>query len=240
MQDLEYIDNYFKGALPAEETGRFEQRILADTPFAETVSFYFASVLAAREQLMPEKKQRFNGLYRQYKEQHTPSLLRQWLPYAAAAAALAAVFLVWWLWPVAPQQMARAYEQQQFASLPVTMAARPDSLQAAISQYNEGKAAQALLQFETILSRNESDILALKYAGIVSLELRQYDKALLYFGRLRQAPGLYSNPGKFYYALTLMKRSMPGDQPKAKQLLQQVVQEGLENAEMAKQWLRKW
>jgi tetratricopeptide (TPR) repeat protein len=165
------------------------------------------------------------------------------MPYAAAAAILAVAVLCWFMFikPVTPQQMARQYEQQQFASLDVTMSSREDSLQHGLHLYNEGKPGQALQQFESMISKNDSDFTAKKYAGIVSLELREYDKALDYFRQIQQYKGLYSNPGKFLYALTLMKRSMPGDLAEAKQLLQQVAQSNdLEGKETAQQWLSKW
>jgi tetratricopeptide (TPR) repeat protein len=245
MQDLEYIDNYFKGALPAEEAGPFEHRVLTDAPFADSVAFYCASVRAAREQSLPEKKQHFGDLYLEYNKEHshkTPSLVRRLMPYAAVAAILAALIIGWWIWlkPVAPQQLAAAYEQDRFKTLSVKMDTRPDSLQTGLRLYNEGKPEQALRQFESMIAKNDADIKAKEFAGIVSLELKEYDKALAYFRQLEQYPGLYSNPGKFYYALTLMKRSMPGDQQKAKELLQQVVQEDLEQSDVAKKWLSKW
>ncbi len=103
MQDLEYIDDYFKGALPTEETGRFEQRVLTDAPFADTVAFYCASVRAAREQLLPEKKQRFGELYRKYNEEHSPTDplhigAKIECLAAAAAAMLAALVIGWLIW----------------------------------------------------------------------------------------------------------------------------------------------
>jgi len=83
MQDLEYIDNYFKGTLPREENGRFEQRIMSDPPFAEAVSFYCMAVQASKEHLLPQKKERFRILYRQYNHPVTaqrPALVRRLLP----------------------------------------------------------------------------------------------------------------------------------------------------------------
>jgi tetratricopeptide (TPR) repeat protein len=79
-----------------------------------------------------------------------------------------------------------------------------------------------------------------KYAGIVSLRLGQYDKAINYFSQLANYTQLYANPGKFYHALTLMKRNRPGDKQTAKILLEQVVQNDLEEKETAQQWLKKW
>jgi len=244
MQDLEYIDNYFKGTLPREENGRFEQRILSDPPFAEAVSFYCMAVQASKEHLVPQKKERFRILYRNYSHPVTaqrPALVRRLLPFAAAAAVLAALLIGWYVWmkPSSPQQLADNYIQQELSVLGVNMGNRQDSLQTGIQLHNEGKDSSALRQFESMIANNASDFTAIKYAGVVSLQLGDYDKALRFFRALQQFR-LYSNPGKFYYALTLMKRSGPGDREQAKELLQQVVQNNLEGKQQAQQWLGKW
>jgi len=60
--------------------------------------------------------------------------------------------------------------------------------------------------------------------------LQQYDKAIDYFFQLEYY-NLYSNPGKFYQGLTLLKRNMPGDKQAAKVLLQQTLQNDLNGKE---------
>ena len=78
-----------------------------------------------------------------------------------------------------------------------------------------------------------------KYAGIVALRLGEYDKAINHFVQLESYTHLYSNPGKFYHSLTLMKRDLPGDAERAKQLLNDVVQNHLEGNKDAEIWLKK-
>ena len=246
MQDLQYIDDYFKGVLPKEETGRFEQRILSEPPFAEAVSFYCMAMQATKEQLASQKKEHFRELYRKYTPPAAaakPSLVRRLWPYTAIAAVLAALLIGWYVWmkPVSPQQLADTYINKELASFGVSMGNRQDSLQTGIQLHNDGKDTEALQQFEHMLAGNANDFTALKYAGIVSLRLGLYDKALRYFRQLEQYPGLYSNPGKFYYALTLMKRNGPGDKDQARQLLQQIAQSNdPEEKQQAQQWLKRW
>ena len=161
----------------------------------------------------------------------------------AAAAIMAALLVGWLVWmkPVSPQQMADTYINKELSSFGVSMGSRQDSLQAAIQLYNEGKDKEALQQFENMAVANTSDVTALRYAGIVSLKLGLYSQALQHFKQLEQYPGLYSNPGKFYYALTLMKRNAPGDATQARQLLQQVAQSSdLDGKQQAQQWLKQW
>ena len=78
-----------------------------------------------------------------------------------------------------------------------------------------------------------------KYLGIVYLRLGNYQKALFYFHQF-ESDTLYSNPSVFYQALTLLKRNLPGDKEKARELLQQVRDNDLEGKEFAQKWLDKW
>jgi tetratricopeptide (TPR) repeat protein len=71
------------------------------------------------------------------------------------------------------------------------------------------------------------------YAGIVYLQLGNYEKALQYF-RQFENDTLYSNPSLFYQALTLLKRNLPGDKQKARELLQRVVDMILERKKLRK------
>jgi tetratricopeptide (TPR) repeat protein len=119
------------------------------------------------------------------------------------------------------------------------MSSRADSMQMGLKLYNEGKFPEALQQFETIIQSDTANFTAKKYAGIVSLRLREYDKALLYFKQLETYTDLYANPALFYQALTLMERNRTDDAAKAKQLLEQVVQNDLEGKEVAEEWLKK-
>ncbi len=105
--------------------------------------------------------------------------------------------------------------------------------------YNEHQLDSSLRLFESIIQRDTANISAKKYAGIVYLRLGNYDKALAYFQELEKYTSLYSNPATFYHALALMKRNQPGDKQQARQLLQQVVQNDLEEKETAQQWLKK-
>ena len=63
-------------------------------------------------------------------------------------------------------------------------------------------------------------------------------KALEYFQELARYV-LYTNPGLFYQALTLLKRNQPGDKEQAKQFLQQVIDRHLDGDETAREWVKK-
>ncbi|MEY4524948.1 MAG: hypothetical protein RIR57_318, partial [Bacteroidota bacterium] len=118
-------------------------------------------------------------------------------------------------------------------NLPVKMDGNADSLQMGLRLFNEQKLNEAQKIFEAILQRKNNDSEATKYAGITALKLQQYDKAIQYFQALSQQTNLYSNPGKFYEALALMKQNKV-DRKKAKEILNEVIINNLEGNEEAK------
>ena len=241
MESLEYIESYFEKKLSPDETGKFEQRIKDEPNFAEEVSFYLASKQAAMSTLAEEKKNRFREIY-QSKEVALPlRTLKLWPAVAAAAIVIGIVFGVFmWMKPVSTEQLADKYMQDNLKTLGVTMDSKENSLQTGLRLYNDSKYADALNQFESIIQSDTSDFTAVEYAGKTALQLKQYDKALYWFVQLENRPGLFSNPGKFYHALTLMKRNLPGDKDKSYQLLNEVVTNNLAEKNEAEKWLKKW
>ena len=145
--------------------------------------------------------------------------------------------------PFSSQQLADQYIRQEFeVKMPVQMGGKEDSLEAAIEYYNKNilekdKLPEALLLFEKIIQTDSTKKLPRKMAGIVSLRLGDYDKAIDHFTRLEKLT-FYSNPGKFYHAIALIKRNRNGDKEMVKQLLQEVVEQGLEGKETAQKWLK--
>ena len=243
MSNLDYIDDYFKN-LPAEnEKQQFEQRILNDNSFAEEVAFYLSSNGIIKDELHQEKKQRFREIYQQQKDESTKRTpVRMLWKYAAAASVAAIIIIVSLLLfnknPSA-EQMADNYIKTDLQTMSVTMGNQQDNIQTGLNLFNTGKLPEALKQFENIVQNDSSNIDAKKYAGIVSLRLEKYDQALQYFRQLAENISLYSNPGKFYQALTLLKRNKPGDEVLAKQLLQEIKDKKLEGEKIAAEWLKK-
>jgi tetratricopeptide (TPR) repeat protein len=233
MSELAYIESYFKGELPTEELKKFEQRISDNPAFAEEVAFYCSSMHLVKNQLADEKKKQFSRIYEEskiLKNQTKPALVKRLWPYIAAAAIVAGLIFSFYMFskPPSPQQLADKYIRQNFGKeLPVKMSGKEDSLEAAIRFYNENilnekKLPEALLLFEKIIQADNTAGKPKKMAGIVSLRIGEYDKAIEYFTQLENLQ-LYSNPGKLYHALALIKRNRPGDKEMAKQLLKQVM-----------------
>ena len=242
MEDYEYISDYFNRSLSAEEMKQFDQKIQEDPVFAEEVAFYCSSLSVIKDELSEEKKKRFREIYNAEeapKQNKTPVIfMRRWLKLAAAAAVVIIVIAGWFWWsqPTA-MELADKYINENFSELPVTMG-NGDSLQKGKDLYNDKKFAEALEQFETILRADTGNMEAKKYAGIISLKLRQYDKALEYFIRMENNTKLEVNPGKFYHALVLLERNQDNDKEEAGRLLRIVVTDNLEGIETAKELIK--
>ena len=242
---LEYIDAYFNQQLSAEEARQFEEKISEDKEFADEAAFYLSAKQALKEQVAQEKKEWFRQLLAQNSsvtEGHDTGRVRKMWTYrlSAAAAILVCVFFAWYLFfskSASPQQMADNYINENLKTLSVKMGVK-DSMQDGLRFYNKDHLDSALKQFETILQRDTGNYLIKNYLGIVYFRLGNYDKALLYFRQVENY-SLFSNPGVFNQALTLLKRNQPGDKQKAKLLLKQVVDHDLEGKGTAQRWLKK-
>lgn len=239
---LEYIDNYFKKELTPEESGQFEQRITDDPAFAEEVAFYLSTRETLGAQLGAEKKERFRTIYVQKTPEVRMNPVRKIWPYIAAVAAVAVIVLGIYLFgsQKSPQELADNYIKENLFELEVTMDAGMDSIKAGKQFFKQGNLDSARIYFESILGRDSSSFEVTRYAGITCLRLKQYNKAIDYFSRMERVTGLYSNPGMFYHAVTLIERNQPGDKEKARKLLELVVSNNLDEKETAEKWLKNW
>jgi len=265
-QKLEYIDSYFQGELNAAEASEFEQSIANDADFAGEVAFYLSSVAVVKGAMATEKKKHFQQLYNEskigvagslptaqneeesiapasegwFKRTSTPSIRNIW-KYTAAAVVVGIVsFAIYFATSTpSPNQMATEYITTELTDLGSLMGTA-DSMEVGKQYNNDGRFHDALLTFESILSREASNVKAMELAGIAALQLKNYDKALQYFEKLADQEGLRINSGKFYTALTLMKRNQPGDNQRAKETLQMVVRNNLAHSEIAAAWLKNW
>ena len=246
MDNPEYIDSFFDGEFSPEEAGRFEKRIQEDPAFADEVALYLGALAASREANARERKARFRELYnegaRPAAQRNTGQAAikstgqtpirkmppRRWFTVAAAAAVLSIVALTWLLFlkPADPPTLASRYIRQNLAVLSAKMGTA-DRVQKGIVLYNSGIFPGAMQQFNDELRVDSLNPAALLYAGIVSLRMENYDKALDFFIKLASHTDPHVNPAFFYEALTLMRRNHAGDSDHAKQILQQIVKQDL-------------
>jgi tetratricopeptide (TPR) repeat protein len=240
MESLDYIDSYFKGELDSTESGRFEEKIINDSSFAQEVADYLSFLQVVKDNSDDNKKKKFRELYDEQKTTGTKTIVRRMWPSIAVAALVAGVIFGLYLFtqPVSPKLLADNYIREQLQKLPVQMG-KQDSMQVATDLYNDEKLTEALQQFQKMIEVNPSNTKAIENAGITSLRLQHYEKALDYFKQLEQV-GLYANPSLLYQALTLMKRNDPGDVDNAKLLLHKIKDNDLQGKDRAEEWLKRF
>lgn len=243
MENIEYIDNYFNDLQTQEQKILFEQMIESDEIFAKEVAFYISTNAALKEELIKQKKNEFKKIYHEQKiiPVKIIPLMSKWRYIAAASIVIAMIFFTWLIngRNINTQELTETYISKNLQTLGVTMGTKQDSLQNGLNLFNNGKYTAALMQFELIINRDSTDDTVIKYAGIAALQLKKYNTAILYFTKLEKIVNLYSNPGKFYKALTLLNRNNNDDKEEAKILLQDVVNNNLEGKDTASDWLRK-
>ena len=168
--------------------------------------------------------------------------LRTFWHYPAAATVVGLImFVSWFLMGNQPsvQQLTGNYVEKNFRVLHVRMGVE-DSLQRGLKMYNEQKFSEGLTIFQNLMYAHPGDREIKKYAGITSLRTGDYNKAIYYFSLLEQEPTFFSNPGKFYKAISLLKRNAAGDKDQAEKLLKEVVDQELEGKQEAAEWLNRF
>lgn len=235
---LDYIDSYFTGQLAEAEKRQFEDRCVQDQTFAEEVAFYIQTRQLLKEELLQAKRTAWapNGPKRQL------ARIRTFYLGAAAAAAAVLIFIALYLVirPAGPSQLAASYLHAHYDQLSQTLDGTRDSLALGITAYNNRSYSQAQDLFTALAHNHPGNTDALLYSGLVYLRQKDYDRALRQFDTLAHIPSLYSNPGPFLKAVTLLQRNAAGDRETARQLLQEVVSHGLDGSHEAAAWLKKF
>ncbi len=140
-----------------------------------------------------------------------------------------------------PNQLAVNYFDANLMRLGQEMSGGSDDPnQTGVSAYNQQDYAGAIGIFEISISNGTANAETLQYIGLSHLAVGEYEKALHYFRMLSDQHDLYSNPGLFYQALTLMMRNGPDDILQAQLLLEKVVEQDAEGSMQAKEWLQKF
>ncbi len=133
-------------------------------------------------------------------------------------------------------QRAETYYATNYSELGQTMGDQ-DVMQSGIAAYNEGDYETAKLNFNQVLEADPQNSEAIKNLGVTHLAVREFDGALIQFEHLASREDLFSNPGVFLQALTLLRRNESGDEAQARSLLQRVSDENLAGASQARDWL---
>ncbi|RIV17555.1 hypothetical protein DYU11_31400 [Fibrisoma montanum] len=249
MDDFVTIEKYVNGQLSPVEKAAFDDALRTDPALADALAFYLLTKQAAREEARQQRRAEFETLRHQLPdtafEEETPvrplwgGTSGRWI--AAAASLVLLLGFGWYFVRFSSgldgqTEIAQTtdlntrvdqYITDNFSTLSPSMGGEADSLQTGVEYFNTDRLADAGRVFEGILQRQPDNDTALKYAGVVSLRLGNYDQAITQFRRLSQLD-LSANPGLFYQALAYLKRGRPEDKREAKILLQRVIDENLD------------
>lgn len=237
------IEAYFGKTLTAGARAQFEREMRENAELAGEVAFYLAArkaqVDGARQEQLQARHAEWQRLTEngEGREGKVSKPLKSWWAAAAVVAALA-VGLAWYLNVSGPsyERLAHEYVSKELQAVDIRMDGNADSLQLAARLFNDGSLEEARRVTDGLLANDPDHAEAKKLAGIVSLRMKDYDKAIEHFQQLGAREDLFSNPGKFYEALARLERNGPGDKEKAEGLLKEVVKKGLEGKEVLKEW----
>jgi tetratricopeptide (TPR) repeat protein len=242
-ENIEHIEAYFKNQLNDAEKKQFEERCIHDEPFAREVAVYIATEEGIRQKLLQQKKQdwgRAKGSKLTILRPLKKITVHIRFYYAAAACFIIAVSIFFLFGRQTPHRLASRYIDEHLILLSHEMGRSQDSLQLGIDAYNKKEYGRALQIFKKINQSDPANKNAKKYAGLVYLVTKDYDKALQHFEELAAMKDLYKNEGLFLKAITLLQRNEKGDKAQAKQLLERVMNEKLEGRKAAESLLQKW
>jgi tetratricopeptide (TPR) repeat protein len=246
----EQIEEYLSGQMSSAERQAFESAMAGDQRLAQ--AFHLYSVIEKEmkdsgkyDEEMAALKKTLQSLGENYRSEGYKAEKSGPIRWIIAAAACLVIVVGIELLPGRgknPQQLAGDYIKTTLTHISRTMGAGHgnDGLQTAIDAYNSGDYEKARPLLEGLAAKDTSNTDALEYLGRTSLLAKRYDEALLVFRQLADKKGLYSNPGKFLEAVTLLQRNNAGDAPQARQLLQEVVSEKGEGSKEAEQWLQRF
>jgi len=253
---FEKIELYLNGELKNEELRSFESELAVNKELASMVKLYGAidkemgnnERFSKDEMALKKTLNKLNATYFKSEPQRAKGNIisfkkistLQWLPYSIAASVII-IAALFFLNSTSPRDLAKNYVAQNATILSLTMSSQAnDTLQAGIAAYNNKDYSKALQLFKSHCDNHPQSRSPKEYIGFVYLVTNNYDSALHEFDELSDMKGLFSNPGTFLKAVTLLLRNEEGDYEQAKQLLQQVIRERLEGSRQAEEWLKKF
>lgn len=230
----ERIEKYFSDKLNEQEKAELEQQIRNDETLIQDVAYYIQLKQALKQETLETRHAEWHS--------NKPVKKLQRSNIFWAAAVLLAVIGAGWYWLHSPsitlEEYAHHYVEQNFNHRNVQMGATKDSMQLALSLFNEGKLQQSLNISNSIIAAHPDNAEQLELSGITYLRLNDYNNALAKFKQMEPLD-LYDNPSVLYQAITLLKRKEPLDSQEAEKLLQRVIDENLGGKKVAQSWLNK-
>jgi hypothetical protein len=247
---FEKMEDYLQGKMSPEERTRFEAEMASDAALSTSYKIY----AAIDEEMQEDQKYKqdeaalkgsLDKLNTTYfitnkagsKREISIAASKVYKVITAIAATLIIVTLSYFLLNEqknGAKKLAGSYVNDNLSELSQTLDRSNDSMQQGIAAYNKKDYSAAISLFEGLYRQDTTNAEAIKNAGLGYLLSKDYDKAYEAFDILSKKKDLFSNPGLFYTAITLLQRNKENDREKAKQLLEAIVKkkgEGFEDAE---------
>jgi tetratricopeptide (TPR) repeat protein len=253
---IEKIDAYLEGEMSAQERALFETELSTNQELSSAFRMYQTiesgmrahnSALSTGEVALKDTLQKLNADY--FKPEGKGSARVVQLPLrklfkniasiAAAFILIAVCYVLFLRQGPESRRIAQNYIETNLSEISQSMNGVNDLMEQGISAYNQGQFKNALPLFEEAYRSNPSNSDAIKYMGFSYLKMEDYDNVYKEFDELSNRKSLFSNPGNFLKAVTLLKRDNDGDKAQAKILLQQVVHDKSEGSSEAEEWLKK-
>jgi tetratricopeptide (TPR) repeat protein len=248
----EQADDYLYGRMTEEERIAFESALAENKEQSAEFELYRSveSTMqtqkgeAGGDEKLKLSLSELNEIYFSGKEKARYRIMSRrvfgWTAAAALILVVAGVYLITTRRAQGPHQLADDYIQNKLTVLGQSMSGSRDLLQEGIAAYNNKDFKKALALFDSVahIAPDNSD--AKKYIGLAFLQTKNYDSAITYFDDLAAQKGLYSNPGLFLKAITLLHRNRESDITLARQVLDQVVTQKTEGFEEAAEWLKRF
>ncbi|HRP33749.1 MAG TPA: hypothetical protein PKV73_17755 [Agriterribacter sp.] len=250
--DIERIEDYLSGKMSPDDELSFETELKHNKTLFDLLRLYRDIDFEMRqsekykhqEAALQNTLQQLNAAYFN-KQTPVIKMSRRLSVFKIAVAAAAILMLMLFSYYGFMQrksdigQLADRYVQGELLHLSVTMDGAKDSLQLGIAAYNNKAYTQANQLFEAVYQAHPQNYDALKYSGITYMVTKDYVRALTCFDELAAKKELFSNPGLFLKAVTLLQRNEEGDKAQAEQLLREVIRAKAEGSREAAQWLKK-
>lgn len=254
---FEQFDLYLNGKMSSEEKSYFEAELSSDSELYSTFEIYrtIEVTMQEKENHMVNDRALLTSLHalneRYFKPERplqdarvTPlysgKLFRMFTLMAAAIAIILISYFVFFPSGDKVKVLATSYYNENLLQLSQTMGNADDSLQSGIAAYNNKDYNTALAYFKNIYNSHPENSEAKKYVGLAYLAKRDYTHALQAFDELSQMQNLYSNPGLFLKAVTLLMRDKSGDRKSAKQIMEKLAEENAEGSRESKEWLKSF
>lgn len=214
QETYEQIERYLQGALEGEELLRFERALDEDAALAEEVKLQRSVSNLLSEEGVGELDQKLSELRGEYAAEG-PKLLpfrKMWF-VAAAVLVLGIAYIGFFKTAglIDGEQLYISY----FEPYPADNAVRSqgadstqiDQLKTALDAYSKGDLEEAARGFLGYLYLQETDARASFYLGVTLLSQGYADKAEATLGAVAErSDSIYSDPARWYYALSLIRQ----------------------------------